>query len=419
MRLSTYFLPTLKETPSDAKVPSHQLMLRAGMIRQLTSGVYNWLPLGLRVLKKIENIVREEMDAAGAQEVFLPMVQPAELWQETGRWDKMEEGLMLKLKDRHDHNACLGPTHEEVITDIFRKNIKSYRQLPLNLYQIQTKFRDEFRPRFGLMRGREFMMKDAYSFDIDKEKSMDAYEIMRQAYHKIFTRMGLDYRQVAADSGDIGGDKSHEFQVLAETGEDDLIFDKDGDYAVNVEKHDPEKCDVPEDRLEQKKGIEVGHIFYLGTTYSSPMKALVQSDKGEEVTVHMGCYGIGVSRIAAAAIEQCHDENGIIWPTPLAPYQIGLINLRTGNDACDSACEKLYADLQAQGFEVLYDDREEPAGAKFANMDLIGLPWQCIVGPKGLDAGKIEWKNRATGERLELPLGQTPEALSCPKQKAA
>ncbi len=418
MRLSNYFLPTLKDDPKEASVISHKLMVRAGMIRQVTSGVYNWLPLGLRVLKKVETIVREEMDRAGAQEVFMPMVQPAELWQETGRWDKYDAEL-LRLKDRHGVDCCLGPTHEEVITDLFRNNVQSYRDLPLALYQIQTKFRDEIRPRFGLMRGREFMMKDCYSFDVDKDAALKSYENMKAAYNRIFSRLGLDYRMVVADSGNIGGNHSHEFHVLADTGEDELIFDTQGEYAVNVEKHDAQSCDIPESRLQTKRGIEVGHIFYLGETYSKPMGAEIALKDGGSTFAAMGCYGIGVSRVVAAAIEQNNDDNGIIWPEPIAPYTIGLINLRFSDEACTQKADELYNTLSTQGFEVLYDDRDVPAGAKFGNMDLIGLPWQCTIGPRGLKDGKAEWKNRKTGEKLELPFGTLPEGLTAPKAKAS
>lgn len=411
MRLSQYFLPTLKENPSEAQVPSHRLLLRAGMIRQVTSGMYNWLPLGLRVLKKVEAIVREEMNNAGAQEILMPMVQPAELWQETNRWDKMDAEL-CRIKDRHGRNFCLGPTHEEIVTDLYRNNIQSYKQLPVMLYQIQTKFRDEIRPRFGLMRGREFMMKDCYSFDINKDTALKSYEKMRLAYHEIFKRLGLEYRQVLADTGAIGGNYSHEFHVLAETGEDDLLFDPQGEYAVNVEKYDENEAPCPREELEQKRGIEVGHIFLLEDTYSKPMNATVAQSDGTSSPVTMGCYGIGVSRVVASAIEQHHDENGIVWPEALAPFMVGIINMRTKDEVTVAAAEKLYDDLNAQGIEVLLDDRDASAGQKFADMDLIGLPWQCVIGPKGLDKGIMEWKNRQTGEKLELSIGELPKAIS-------
>jgi prolyl-tRNA synthetase len=408
MLRSQYFIPTVKETPAEAQVVSHRLMLRAGMIRQLTSGVYSWLPLGLRVLRRVEDIVRDEMNASGALEIHMPMVQPAGLWEETGRYEKYGPEL-LRFVDRHEHRSVLGPTHEEVVTDIYRKNVRSYRDLPLNLYQIQTKFRDEIRPRFGLMRGREFVMKDAYSFDVDKERSLEAYEKMFAAYVRIFNRLGLAWRSVVADTGSIGGNYSHEFHVLAETGEDDLLFDPESDYAVNVEKYDPAEAPKPREQLEQRKGIEVGHCFHLGTLYSEPMGATVTLDSGQDTPVVMGCYGIGVSRIVAAAIEQNHDDKGIIWPAAMAPFQVGLLNLRREDKPCREACDKIYAQLTAQGRDVLYDERDLSPGAKFAEMDLIGLPWQCIIGPKSVAKGLAEWKNRRTGEIQELELGQLPD----------
>lgn len=418
MRSSQLFMPTLKETPAEAQVPSHRLLLRSGMIRQVTSGVYNWLPLGLRALRNVERIVREEMNRAGAQEIFMPMVQPAELWQESGRWDKMGDE-MLRLKDRHDRDFCLGPTHEEVVADLYRNNVSSYKQLPLTVYQIQTKFRDERRPRFGLMRGREFMMKDAYSFDVDVEEGKKSYENMRLAYHRIFSRLGLEFRQVVADTGAIGGDYSHEFHVLAGTGEDDLLFDPDSDYAVNVEKYDANEAPRPREELQEKKGIEVGHIFLLEDVYSKPLNATVMCKDGSTPAVTMGCYGIGVSRIVAAAIEQCHDENGIVWPAELAPFQVHVLNITTKNEDVTAAAEKLYADLQAQGMDVLYDDRNEGPGAKFADADLIGMPWQAVVGKRGMEKGVVEWKNRKTGEKQELPFGTLPEGLTESTAKVA
>lgn len=410
MRQSTFFAPTLKENPAEAKVVSHRLMLRAGMIRQVTAGIYNYLPLGLKVLQKVENIIREEMNASGAQEILMPMVQPLELWQETGRDEKYGPEL-LRIKDRHDRDFCLGPTHEEVITDLVRNNIQSYKQLPFMLYQIQTKFRDEVRPRFGLMRGREFLMKDCYSFDTNLENAKQSYENMQQAYKRIFSRLGLDWRMVDADSGEIGGNFSHEFHVLADTGEDTLIFDSEGDYAVNVEKHDAENCDVPKDRLKERKGIEVGHIFLLEDTYSKQMGCQVLDENGKQVNMQMGCYGIGVSRVVAAAIEQNHDDKGIIWPEQLAPYTVHILNLRAGDAECDKACADMYTGLQSKGFDVLYDDRNTGAGQKFADADLIGCPWQCALGPRGLKEGQAEWKNRRTGENLNLPIGDVPHDL--------
>lgn len=412
MRSSQLFIPTLKENPAEAQVPSHRLLLRAGMIRQLTSGVYNWLPLGLRVLRKIETIIREEMNASGAQEIFMPILQPAELWQESGRWDKYETGLMMRLTDRHDRHFGLGPTHEEIVTDIYRNNVQSYKQLPLMFYQIQTKFRDEFRPRFGLMRGREFMMKDCYSFDVDIESGKKSYETMRQAYHRIFTRMGLTYRQVLADTGDIGGNYSHEFHVLADTGEDDLLFDPEGDYAVNVEKYEEDTAPKPKDQLDQKKGIEVGHIFLLEDTYSKPLNAIVATADGKNPPVTMGCYGIGVSRVLAAAIEQSHDEKGIKWTKALAPFHVHILNITTKNEDVTQVAETLYANLQAEGYDVLLDDRLDGPGVKFAEADLLGMPWQVVVGKRGVEAGVLEWKNRMTGEKQELPIGTYPKELT-------
>ena len=423
MRLSRYFLPLLKENPSEAQIVSHQLMLRAGMIRQSSAGIYSWLPLGYRVLKKIEQIVREEMDRAGCHEVLMPSIQPAELWRESGRYDDYGKE-MLRITDRHERDMLYGPTHEEVITDIFRRSIKSYKDLPQNLYQIQWKFRDEVRPRFGVMRGREFLMKDNYSFDLDFEGALRSYNNMFLAYLKTFKRMGLTAIPMRADSGAIGGDLSHEFQILAETGESAVYFDAafedidfmaddldveqlKGLYAATDEQHDPAACPVPADRLRSGRGIEIGHIFYFGTKYSYPLGAVVMGPDGEEVPVEMGSYGIGVSRLVGALIEAFHDENGIIWPEPVAPFDLGLINLRPGDDACDRVVNDLEAKFEKIGRDVLVDDRDERPGAKFAAMDLIGLPWQVVVGPRGLKEGVVELKHRATGDRSEV----TPEAL--------
>ncbi|WP_431858827.1 proline--tRNA ligase [Azospirillum sp.] len=426
MRLSTFFLPTLKETPTEAQIVSHRLMLRAGMIRQQSAGIYAWLPLGHKVLKKIEQIVREEQDAAGAQELLMPTIQSADLWKESGRYDDYGKE-MLRITDRHEREMLYGPTNEEMITDIFRTFVRSYRQLPLNLYHIQWKFRDEVRPRFGVMRGREFLMKDAYSFDIDPAGARRSYQAMFLAYLRTFARMGLKAIPMRADTGPIGGDLSHEFIILAETGEsgvfcdkawldldvlsdapdyrDDLqpFFDKyTSIYAATDEKHDAASCPVPEDRLESARGIEVGHIFNFGTKYSKPMNATVAGPNGEPVHVEMGSYGIGVSRLVAAIIEASHDDNGIIWPDAVAPFNVGLVNLKPGDAETDRVCGELYAKLQAQGVEVLYDDRDERPGVKFADMDLIGLPWHLVVGPRGLKNGVVELKRRATGEREEL-----------------
>ena len=426
MRLSAYFLPTLKENPNEAQIVSHRLMLRAGMIRQTSAGIYAWLPLGFRVLKKIEQIVREEQDAAGAQELLMPTIQPAELWKESGRYDDYGKE-MLRIRDRHEREMLFGPTNEEMITDIFRSAVKSYRDLPRNLYHIQWKFRDEIRPRFGVMRGREFLMKDAYSFDLDQAGARRSYQKMFLAYLRTFARLGMKAIPMQADTGPIGGDLSHEFIILAETGESGVFCDKewldldvlssapgfDDDlapffekytsiYAATDEKHDPATSPLPPEELVNARGIEVGHIFYFGTKYSAPLGAVVAGPNGEQVTLEMGSYGIGVSRLVGAIIEASHDEAGIIWPDSVAPFKVGLINLKTGDAECDRVCDELYRDLNAAGVEVIYDDRNERAGGKFADMDLIGIPWQLTVGPRGLKSGVVELKRRATGEREEL-----------------
>jgi prolyl-tRNA synthetase len=407
MRLSQYFLPTLKENPIDATVVSHQLMIRAGMIRQTTSGIYTWLPLGLRVLRKVEQIIRDEMDKTGALEVLMPTIQPAELWQESGRYEAYGKE-MLRFKDRHDRDMLYGPTHEEVITDIFRKNTTSYKDLPKNLYQIHWKFRDEIRPRFGLMRGREFLMKDAYSFDIDEVSAKKTYDLMYETYFKIFRRMGLKPMAVRADTGAIGGDLSHEFHVLADTGESAIYYDKKFDepnlsladaknlYAMADEMHVVEKCPIPADQLNTRRGIEVGHIFNSGLKYSKAMEATVTGSAGEKIYPNCGCYGIGASRVVAAAIEANHDENGIIWPKEIAPFKFVLINVRPGDELCDKMCEEIYATLP----DVLYDDTKSSLGQKFSIADLIGIPTQIIVGPKSAAEGKVEIKDRKTGEKV-------------------
>ncbi len=428
MRLSRFFLPTLKETPSEAQIVSHRLMLRAGMIRQAAAGIYSWLPLGFRVLKKIEQIVREEQDAAGCLELLMPTLQPAELWRESGRYDDYGKE-MLRITDRHERDMLYGPTNEELITDIFRTAVKRYRDVPMMLYHIQWKFRDEVRPRFGVMRGREFLMKDSYSFDLDYEGALRSYRKMFVAYLRTFARMGLRAIPMEAETGPIGGNLSHEFIILADTGESEVFchrdlvefdvlgetVDYDGDlgplvdrwtglYARTDEKHDPAafEREVPEDQRVNRRGIEVGHIFYFGTKYSEPMGATLTMPDGQAVPVQMGSYGIGVSRLVGAIIEASHDGDGIIWPDSVAPYDIGLINLRSGDAATDAACDDLHRRLEAAGRSVLYDDRDERAGAKFAEMDLIGLPWQLVVGPRGVKAGTVEIKRRATGERAEL-----------------
>jgi len=425
MRLSQYFLPLLKETPSEAQIASHRLMLRAGMIRQTAAGIYTWLPLGFRVLQKVEQIVREEQDAAGAQELLMPTLQPAELWRESGRYEDYGEE-MLRLKDRHKREMLYGPTNEELITEIFRQAVRSYRDLPKNLYHIQWKFRDEVRPRFGVMRGREFLMKDNYSFDIDKAASLVSYFRMFKAYMKTFKRMGLTPIPVRAATGPIGGGLSHEFHVQADTGESQLYFDSEIEkldedkldpasptvqdellkwYAATDEKHDPAAfARVPEARRREARGIEVGQLFYFGTKYSAPMKATVAGPKGDTVAVEMGSYGIGVSRLVGAIIEAFHDDDGIIWPESVAPFHVGLVNLRPSDKECAEAGEQLYQRLMKSGIDTLYDEREESPGAKFAAMDLVGLPWQVVVGPRGLKQGVVEVKERKTGVKQELSL---------------
>jgi len=430
MRLSQYFLPTLKENPSEAQIVSHRLMLRAGMIRQSSAGIYSWLPMGLRVLRNIEKIVREEQDRAGCQELLMPTVQPADLWQKSGRYDDYGKE-MLRITDRHGRDMLYGPTNEEQITEIMRMEVQSYKDLPKMLYHIQWKFRDEVRPRFGIMRGREFLMKDSYSFDIDFESSKAAYNKMFVAYLRTFDRLGLRGIPMRADTGPIGGDLSHEFLVLAETGEsgvyvhkDMLEFDIPGDevdydgdlqpivdkwtslYAATDEKYEEGDAAELGDKLLEARGIEVGHIFHFGTKYSEPMGATVTDQNGDEIPLQMGSYGIGVSRLIGAIIEASHDDNGIIWPESVAPFKIGLINLKAGDDACDAACAKLYAELNAVGCDTLLDDTSERAGAKFNNMDLIGLPWQVVIGPRGLKTGMAEVKNRATGEKTDIAIDQ-------------
>jgi len=434
MRLSQYFLPILRDDPKEAEIVSHRLMLRAGMVRQETAGIYSWLPMGYRVLKNIERIVREEQNRAGAIEVLMPTIQSADLWRKSGRYDDYGKE-MLRITDRHDRDMLYGPTNEEVITDIFRAGVQSYKDVPRNLYHIQWKFRDEIRPRFGVMRGREFLMKDAYSFDLTKEAARHSYNKMFLSYLKTFQRMGLTAVPMKADTGPIGGDLSHEFLILAETGESQVYFDRgylemdwqasgisyddvsglkeaiDGFtalYAATDEEHDQAEFDarVPADRQVTGRGIEVGHIFYFGTNYSEPLGCLVQGPDGNQIAVHSGSYGIGVSRLTGGIIEASHDEAGIIWPEAVAPFHVGLINLKVGDDATDKACLSLYEQLSNAGIDVLYDDTDERAGGKFNKMDLIGLPWQLIVGPRGLKDGEVELKNRASGERQNM----TPEA---------
>ncbi|HEU5047769.1 MAG TPA: proline--tRNA ligase [Rickettsiales bacterium] len=418
MRVSRFFLPLLKETPSEAQIVSHRLMLRAGMIKLQAAGIYSWLPLGLNVLNKVENIVADELNKAGCIQLRMPTLQPADLWKESGRYDAYGEE-MLRFPDRSGRELLYSPTCEEVIVDIFRSYVKSYKSLPLHLYQINWKFRDEIRPRFGVMRGREFLMKDAYSFHVDIEDAKREYSKMYEVYHNIFHRMGLVTIAVNAATGEIGGSQSHEFHVLAETGESQVYYDAVVDdyrsgkiafdseklrglYAAADEMHDAAKCPVPADRLRTARGIEVGQIFLLGRRYTDAMKVDVTGPDSQPVRVEMGTYGIGVSRLLGAIIEANHDENGIIWPEPVAPYRVGLINIRVGDAACDKAAEELYSKLIAAGVETLYDDTAESAGKKFSGMDLIGLPWQVVVGPKGVAAGVVELKNRRTGEKIEL-----------------
>ena len=401
---SKIFIPTLKDSPQDAEVISHQLMLRAGMIRKVSSGIYTWLPLGLKVLRKIENIVREEMDQSGAQEVLMPMVHPKELWEETKRWEKMGPEL-LRIKDRHDRDFCLGPTHEEVITDLVRNNVKSYKELPLNIYQIQTKFRDEIRPRYGVMRGREFLMKDSYSFNIDEASLQETYLLMRNTYKKILERIGLEYKIVKADSGAIGGDTSEEFHVLAENGEDTIAISDASEFAINTELLLNEGEDIstlegkpsPDGNgvIEIKKGIEVGHIFQLGKIYTELMKVNVLNQEGRAVDLFMGCYGIGVSRLVAAAIEQNNDDKGILWPESIAPYEVNIVAIGyTKEPKIADAANNLSEQLQSMGYEVIVDDRKDGYGTKMKDAELIGIPVNIIIGNKFVESGEVELKHR-------------------------
>jgi prolyl-tRNA synthetase len=428
MRLSRYFLPTLKETPAEAQIASHRLMLRAGMIRQSSAGIYTWLPLGLKVLRKIEKIVRAEQDAFGCLELLMPTIQPAEIWRQSGRYDAYGPE-MLRIADRHERELLYGPTNEEMITELLRSAVRSYRQLPLLLYHIQWKFRDEIRPRFGVMRGREFLMKDAYSFDVDRAGAIRAYNKMFVCYLRTFERLGLKAIPMRADTGPIGGDLSHEFVILADTGESEIAYHRDflslrlagetidveGDlqplvdsftsrYAATDDQRDADREAALGEQVISGRGIEVGHIFYFGTKYSNPLNATVASPDGEPVPVEMGSYGIGVSRLVAAIIEASHDEAGIVWPESVAPFRVGLISLKPDDPACCTLAEQIYAALRERGVEVLYDDRNERAGVKFSDMDLIGLPLQAIVGPRGAQRGEVEVKVRRTGERGEMGL---------------
>ncbi len=442
MYLSRFYLPVLKETPAEATIISHQLMLRAGMVRQQGAGIYAWLPLGHRVLRKIEQIVREEQNRAGAVEMLMPTIQPADLWRESGRYDAYGKE-MLRIKDRQDRDMLFGPTNEEMITEIFRAGTRSYKDLPKLLYHIQWKFRDEIRPRFGVMRGREFLMKDAYSFDISKEAARHSYNRMFVSYLRTYARMGLNSIPMRAETGPIGGDLSHEFIVLADTGESEVFCDKrlvdmpvpsidtdyDSDlqgivdertnlYAATDEMHEPSEFEnkvEPGDRT-TARGIEVGHIFFFGTKYSDSMNAKVSGPEGKDIAVEMGSYGIGVSRLMGALIEAYHDDGGCKWPIPVAPFHAGLINLKVGDEECDKACADMYQKLESAGVEVLYDDTGARAGEKFARMDLIGLPYQLTIGPRGLKNGVIEVKSRDSGEKQEL---SADEAINFVSRKIA
>jgi len=439
MRLSQYFLPVLKENPAEAQIVSHRLMLRAGMIKQSSAGIYSWLPLGYKVLRKVEEIVHQEQQRVGHIPMLMPTLQSADLWKESGRYDAYGPE-MLRIRDRQDRDMLYGPTNEEMITDIFRSHVGSYKDLPLTLYHIQWKFRDEIRPRFGVMRGREFLMKDGYNFDLTKEDALHAYNRHLVSYLRTYERMGLQAIPMRADSGPIGGDDTHEFLVLAETGESEVFYDSEitdltfGDreidpndhdacravldeftsrYARTDETHDPELfAKVPEDRQRTARGIEVGQIFYFGTKYSDAMNAKVQGPDGKQVPVHMGSHGIGVSRLLGAIIEASHDDKGIIWPEGVTPFHAGIVNLKQGDDEADAACDALYKSLKALGLDPLYDDRKGGAGMKFATMDLIGLPWRITVGPRGLKNGVVELTSRRTGESEELPPEQAVEKLA-------
>ncbi|MEI7668663.1 MAG: proline--tRNA ligase [Pseudomonadota bacterium] len=424
MRISQYFLPLLKETPAEAQIASHRLMLRAGMIKMHAAGIYSWLPLGLRVLKKVENIIADELNKAGCVQLLMPTLQPTDLWKESGRYEAYGKE-MLRFPDRADRELLYSPTNEEMINDIVRSFVKSYKSLPINLYQINWKFRDEIRPRFGVMRGREFFMKDAYSFHLDVEDAKREYNKIYGTYHKIFNRLGLVAIAVKADPGPIGGDMSQEFQVLAETGESQVYYDAEIDkmrdgkiefdaeklrslYAAADEMHVPENCPVKPENLRTARGIEVGHIFYVGKKYSDIMKIAVSNKEGVNTPLEMCTYGIGVSRLVGAIIEANHDENGIVWTDAVAPFKVAIINIRVGEENCDRISEEIYGKLTQAGIEVIYDDTSESAGKKFSGMDLIGIPYQIIVGPKGVANGTVELKNRRTGEKIEL---STQEAI--------
>jgi len=439
LRVSRYFLPVLKESPSDAQIVSHKLMLRAGLVRQTAAGIYAWLPIGFRVLQKIEQIVREEQDRAGAIEMLMPTIQSADLWRESGRYDAYGPE-MLRIRDRHDREMLYGPTNEEMLTAIVRDELKSYRELPRTLYHIQWKFRDEVRPRFGVMRGREFLMKDAYSFDLDEEGARQSYYTQLLTYLRTFQRMGIQAVPMKAASGPIGGDLSHEFIVLAPTGESEVFYDaafeefdwqqsnlQYGDaeglktlfdrvsstYSATDETHDEARWgEIAEDRKRTGRGIEVGHIFYFGDKYSAAMGLKVSGPDGRPVVPMMGSYGVGVSRLVGAIIEASHDDAGIVWPEAVAPWRVGIVTMRQDDQPSVAAAEELYASLQLAGVETAYDDRDERGGAKLATMDLIGLPWQVIVGPRGIASGSVELKRRSSGEKHELSVESALARLS-------
>ena len=419
MRASRFLLATKKETPADAEVISHRLMLRAGLIRQLTSGIYTWLPLGVRVLNKVSTVVRQEMDKSGALELSMPMVQHGELWRESGRWEAMGPEL-LRFQDRHQRDFCLGPTHEEVITDLVRDEYNSYRQLPVILYQIQTKFRDERRPRFGVMRAREFVMKDAYSFHTDKASLQKSYDLMHRTYCSIFDRLGLDYRAVIADSGNIGGSVSHEFHVLADSGEDEIVFSSEGDYAANIElapKGVKEGDPSPDGKgtLSVRRGIEVGHIFQLGDKYSTALDATVLDEAGRSVVLQMGCYGIGVTRVVAACIEQNHDEQGILWPDAITPFQLVIVQIDAHkSEQVVKVSESLYEAALKAGVEVLLDDRDKKTspGVKLAESELIGVPHRLVVSARNLADGVVEYKSRGEKDAQSIPIAEAEKFLA-------
>ena len=419
MYFSKLFVPTTRQDPSDAELISHKLMIRSGMIKKSAAGIYNWLPLGYKVLKKVENIVRKNLDSFGAQEILMPMVQPAELWKESLRYDQYGKEL-LKFKDRSNRDFVLGPTHEEIVCEIFRSYPMSYKELPINLYQIQTKFRDEIRPRFGIMRCREFLMKDAYSFDIDKKGMESSYENMKEAYISTFDDVGLDYRIVKADAGNIGGDVSEEFHIIADSGEDLLAISDSSDFAANVEvleyEKDPSELDGKpspdgKGKLIIKRGIEVGHIFQLGQKYSEKMSVSIKDSSGQGIDVFMGCYGIGVSRIVAAAIEQNHDDRGIIWPYAIAPFHVNVICLDPKKDEVLKECESVYQILKDAGHDVLLDDRDMRAGQKFTDNEILGIPYSIVIGPKNFSNNNFEFVIRNTNEKLNLNIDEIKQRM--------